>query len=413
MVTTNGYIRLKTIFFTFLSLCLFTNLSFSTNMINGGDPIGDANKVKKIVLDAGHGGKDPGAVGKRSKEKDIALSLTLKLGKSINKSYPDIEVIYTRDKDEFIELHERARIANDANADLFISIHCNSVTNPKPYGSETYVMGLGEQGRNLEVAKRENGVILLEENHKQNYNGFDPNSEASHIILNMYQNAFWDQSIAIASSIEENLKVRNSRNSRGVKQLPLLVLRNTYMPSVLFEAGFISNPTEEKYLLSEKGQNEIVESLILAIKDYKKKLEKNPELQKTSASMVEKKVEEKAPEIAKTSHATDSKPAIQEKQMPTSQIPTSQVKSGLEFCVQLAATPKKENIKSGQWKNIKNLSIRFENNMYKYQVTAIESYNEASDIKKQMRARGFNGAFIVAYSNGDRVNISEAVSMSH
>ncbi|WP_236975608.1 N-acetylmuramoyl-L-alanine amidase [Membranihabitans maritimus] len=413
MVTTNGYIRLKTIFFTFLSLCLFTNLSFSTNMINGGDPIGDANKVKKIVLDAGHGGIDPGAIGKRSKEKDIALSLTLKLGNSISQNFPEIEVIYTRKTDVKIDLHERARIANNANADLFISLHCNAVNSSSPYGSETYVMGLARNQSNLEVAKRENGVILLEENYKENYNGFDPNSEASHIILNMYQNAYLDNSLALANSFETNLRTRNQRKSRGVKQAGFLVLRNTFMPSVLFEAGFISNPTEEKYLLSEKGQNEIVESLILAIKDYKKKLEKNPELQKTSASMVEKKVEEKAPEIAKTSHATDSKPAIQEKQMPTSQISTSQVKSGLEFCVQLAATPKKENIKSGQWKNIKNLSIRFENNMYKYQVTAIESYNEASDIKKQMRARGFNGAFIVAYSNGDRVNISEAVSMSH
>src|SRR5690606_38548889 len=241
MSVVNYLHKCKTIFLIVLSIGLGINLSLghSTPAWGGGtDPKDIDNQIRTIVIDAGHGGKDPGALGKNSKEKEIVLALSLKLGKEIKKKYPNINVIYTRNSDKFVELHERAHIANEARADLFISIHCNSAGSHEACGSETFVLGLHRNEDNLKVAKRENGVILLEKNHEQNYDGFDPNSEISHIILNMYQNAFLDRSVAFANSLETNLKSKNNRKSRGVKQAGFLVLRNTFMPSILFEAGF-------------------------------------------------------------------------------------------------------------------------------------------------------------------------------
>ncbi|GAA5222096.1 N-acetylmuramoyl-L-alanine amidase [Membranihabitans marinus] len=384
--------------------------------MNPTDFKNNANKIKKVVLDAGHGGKDPGAIGKRSKEKEIALSLVLKLGKAINSKYPDIEVIYTRKTDEFIPLYERAKIANTSNADLFISIHCNSVNNNTAYGSETFVMGLAKNESNLEVAKRENGSILFEENYKQNYDGFDPSSEASHIILNMFQNAYLDRSLDLANIIETNLVTKNKRKSRGVKQAGFIVLKNTFMPSVLFEAGFLSNQKEEAYLLSDKGQNQIVASLVGAIGDYKDHVENEGENVVETPQIVE--VEKPAVVVTKSTPTNNTSSANVNKTTTvtqTSMVTTASQSNykGIEFCVQLAATPRKENIKNTKWRNIENLSIRYENNMYKYQVTAIPSYSKASDIKNSLKARGFDGAFIVAYSNGNRINITDAVAMSH
>lgn len=414
---------LKTFFLTLLSFCLFTNVSFSFSKdTNPTEFKNNANKIKKVVLDAGHGGKDPGALGKKSKEKEIALSLVLKLGKAIKSKYPDIEVIYTRKTDEFIPLHERAKIANSSNADLFISIHCNSVNNNTAYGSETFVMGLAKNESNLEVAKKENGSILFEENYKQNYDGFDPSSEASHIILNMYQNAYLDRSLDLANIIETNLVTKNKRKSRGVKQAGFLVLKNTFMPSVLFEAGFLSNPKEEAFLLSDKGQNQIVASLVGAIGDYKNHVEKEGENVVETPQIVEVKkpavvVTKTTPTQSTSSTSANTSTTAQTQVRQNSSVSTVSASQnpykGIEFCVQLAATPKKENIKNTKWKNIENLSIRYENNMYKYQVTAISSYSAASDIKNSLKARGFDGAFIVAYNNGNRINITDAVAMSH
>src|SRR5690606_6750731 len=207
MSVVNYLHKCKTIFLIVLSIGLGINLSLahSTPAWGGGtDPKDIDNQIRTIVIDAGHGGKDPGALGKNSKEKEIVLALSLKLGKEIKKKYPNINVIYTRNSDKFVELHERAHIANEARADLFISIHCNSAGSHEACGSETFVFGRHRNEDNLKVAKRENGVILMEKNHEQNYHGVDPNSEISHIILNMYQNAFLDRSVAFANSLETN-----------------------------------------------------------------------------------------------------------------------------------------------------------------------------------------------------------------
>lgn len=240
--------------------------------------------VKTVVIDAGHGGKDPGAIGlNKTREKDVALSVALNLGKKIKDNFPDVKIIYTRSTDVFIPLVERANIANRNKADLFISIHCNSSTNRTAFGSSTYVLGLHKTEDNLEVAKRENAVIELEDDVDKNYD-FNPNTPEGHIIMSMKQNAFLDQSIDIAARIESELTgSKESHKSRGVKQAGFFVLYKTSMPSLLAEIGFISNPTEEMYLASKEGQDEIAEGIFNAFLGYKNAIEKTP---KSSSSSV-------------------------------------------------------------------------------------------------------------------------------
>lgn len=229
--------------------------------------------IKTVVIDAGHGGKDPGASGPgKTNEKDIALIVALKLGDYITKNFPDVNVIYTRKTDVFLELHERAEIANKAKADLFIAIHINSSPNPEFYGTSTYVLGLHRTEANLEVAKRENSVILLEDDRDKNYE-FDPNSPEGHIIMSMKMNAFLDQSIDLASKVENQFENYAKRKSLGVKQAGFYVLYKTTMPSLLAEIGFISNPEEEKFLGSVKGQDQLATALLNAFRTYKTEME--------------------------------------------------------------------------------------------------------------------------------------------
>jgi N-acetylmuramoyl-L-alanine amidase len=230
-------------------------------------------KVDVIVIDAGHGGKDPGTQGKYSKEKDIALKISLKLGKYIEQNLPDVKVIYTRKNDTYLAYHERPVIANKHKADLFICIHANSNPNAKAHGTETYVMGLAKEEKNFAVAKRENSVILLDENYKEHYEGFDPESPESYILFSLTQSAFLESSLNFANKIESQFKAETQRSSRGVKQGPFWVLWSTAMPSVLIETGFLSNPAEEKYLLSNQGQDAIALGIYRAFKEYKSEVE--------------------------------------------------------------------------------------------------------------------------------------------
>lgn len=230
-------------------------------------------RVRKIVIDAGHGGKDSGTIGSFSYEKDVALEIALKLGNIINKYMEGVEVIYTRKDDTFISLENRANIANKNGADVFISIHCNAVGNHEVYGTETWVMGPHKTAGNLEVAKRENAVVLLEEDYETNYEGFDPNAPESHILFSLYQNAYIGNSLKLAQNIENQFKDRVGRNSRGVKQAGFLVLWKTSMPSVLVETGFLSNKKEEKYLNDELKQSYIASGIFRAFRDYKQEIE--------------------------------------------------------------------------------------------------------------------------------------------
>ncbi len=250
-------------------LCITLLLSFSVLQAGSGF------EIKTVVIDAGHGGKDPGAIGPgKTYEKDVALAVALRLGEAIKKAHPAVNVIYTRKTDVFLELHERAEIANKNKADLFIAVHINSSTNPQAYGSSCYVLGLHKTEANLEVAKRENAVILLEDNRDKNYD-FDPNTPEGHIIMSMKQNAFLEQSISMASKVEEQMENNARRKSLGVKQAGFYVLYKTAMPSILAEIGFISNPEEEKFLKSEAGQEKIGNALFKAFAVYKAEMEQS------------------------------------------------------------------------------------------------------------------------------------------
>lgn len=229
-------------------------------------------KVRTVVIDAGHGGKDIGCNGRISREATIALKVALELGAEIEANMPDVKVIYTRKTNVFVELIDRAGIANKNNADLFISIHCNAGP-AAAYGTETYTMGLHKTEGNLQVANRENSVILKEENYEKNYDGFDPRSPESHILMSLNQSAHMDNSLRFAQKVQHNFKTKVGRVSRGVKQAGFLVLWKSAMPSALIEVGFLTNPTEEKYLNDKLGQTYIASGIYKAFKDYKQELE--------------------------------------------------------------------------------------------------------------------------------------------
>jgi N-acetylmuramoyl-L-alanine amidase len=230
-------------------------------------------KLDVVVIDPGHGGHDPGNMGKKTKEKEIALKISLKVGAYIEKNFPNVKVIFTRKDDHYLALDERANVANKNKADLFICIHANSHTTSKPYGTETFVMGLHKDEGNFEVAKRENSVILLDENYEERYEGFEPNSPESYILFSLTQSAYLENSLKFAQKVEAQFKNRVGRSSRGVKQAGFVVLWRTAMPSVLVETGFLSNPTEEAYLATEEGQDMIASGIYRAFKEYKSEVE--------------------------------------------------------------------------------------------------------------------------------------------
>jgi N-acetylmuramoyl-L-alanine amidase len=264
--TLNIELALRNIGLTVLLLAI-TLLNSSSTSIN------HEFKVDVVVIDAGHGGHDPGTRGKKALEKDVALKIALKLGSHIEKNIPGVKVIYTRKSDKYIELDERAAIANRNKADLFICIHANSVPGSKAYGTETYVMGLHKDNSNFEVAKRENSVILMEDNYEERYEGFDPNSPESYILFSLTQSAFQESSLLFAQKIEQQFKNRVGRSSRGVKQAGFVVLWRTTMPSVLIETGFLSNGQEEEILAGDQGQELIASGIYRAFKEYKSDVE--------------------------------------------------------------------------------------------------------------------------------------------
>lgn len=249
-------------------------LFIAITLLNSGSTvIRNDFKIDTIVIDAGHGGHDSGTRGKKALEKDVALRIALKVGNYIEKNVPGVKVIYTRQDDRYLALDERADIANKAKADLFICIHANSNPNRLAYGTETYVMGLHKEDNNFEVAKRENSVMLLDENYEERYEGFDPKKPESYILFSLMQGAYQENSLRFAQKIEDQFKNRVGRVSRGVKQAGFWVLWDTAMPSVLIEVGFLSNVNEEKYLSTENGQDLIASGIYRAFKEYKNEVE--------------------------------------------------------------------------------------------------------------------------------------------
>ncbi|MBB68887.1 MAG: N-acetylmuramoyl-L-alanine amidase [Flavobacteriaceae bacterium] len=324
-----------------------------------------------VVLDAGHGGKDPGRPTSYGyKEKDIALDIVLKVGKNLE-SVPGVSVIYTRKTDIFLELRERATIANKADADLFVSVHCNA-HDSQAHGTETYVLGLHRNDSNFKVAQKENEVIFLEKDYEKNYEGFDPTSPESFIGLTLLQEDYLDQSILLASTIQKNFTETLKRKNRGVKQAGFWVLHNTYMPSVLVETGFITNKKEGDYLNSKRGKIEVSKSISDAILSYKSIL--NPDI-----------------DILETPISTPLETA------------------NIIFKVQIAASSKKLALKPYNFNGLDELSRKKKGKIWRYFYGETKDYNQAVIMKDMVVSRGYTTAFVVAYLNGDRISIENAI----
>lgn len=335
------------------------------------------NKIQTVVIDAGHGGKDSGAVGKKGKEKDIVLAVAKKTGNYIKKKYPDVKVVYTRDKDVFVELIERARIANRNNADVFISIHCNSVANsPKTGGAETFIMGEHRNSANLAVAKRENASILYESNAEENYGGFDPNSTEAYIAFSFIQSEFKQRSLELAELIQNELVTKAKRGNRGVQQAGFMVLYKTAMPSVLVELGFISNPTEEQYMMSADGQDYLASAIYRAFCTYKTNYESN------SVEMQQEVVEQP--------------------QTPTQDIPAVDKNKGVVYKVQFASKSRKVDNAQSVYKNLQDVDFYEHNGMYKYTAGCFRNKADADAYLKEVIAKGYADAFVVKFENGVR-----------
>lgn len=335
-----------------------------------------------VVLDAGHGGKDPGRPTKNGyKEKTIALKVVLELGKALEKN-PNFKVIYTRKTDVFLELYERAAIANKADADLFVSIHCNA-HHTQAYGTETYVLGAKNTDRNLAVAKAENEVIFLEDNYEKNYAGFDPSSPESSIAIGIEQEVYVEQSIILAKKIEDNFSKRLKRKSRGLKQLSLWVLHNTYMPSVLVETGFITNKKEGAFLNSKAGQLKIAKQIENAILDYKKELDQNV----GDSFILDDKLED---------------PIVLPERDET-------IIPGVTFKVQIAASSRALAPKGYNFKGLADISRNKVGNLYKYYHGATSDYSLIKEMKNTAALKGYSSCFIVAFKNGKQISVEEAL----
>lgn len=363
-----------------------------------------SNQKFTIILDAGHGGKDPGNSYHGFVEKEIALKTTLKLEKYLKRDN-NIQVVYTRKSDVFIELKDRPKKANSIDANLFVSIHCNSVDNPIPFGTETFVMGLARSKGNLEIAKQENSVILLEKDYKQTYKGFDPKNPETLIGLKILQEDYLDRSINLASKIESNFKNKLHRKSRGIKQTPLWVLDAAYMPSVLIELGFLSNSEEGHYLNSEEGQNNMAEAIASAIIAYKKEYfgtQSNDDYEELPS----KKVVEN--EDKDSSKSTKSKRII-EKQVLQKQESKTQ-NSDVVFKVQFAAGNKNIKLNSSNFKGLKNVSMTTSNgSFYKYAYGLTSDYKTAKEDLKIVKSKGYTSAYIIAIKDGKNISIQEAL----
>ncbi|MEI7675424.1 MAG: N-acetylmuramoyl-L-alanine amidase [Bacteroidales bacterium] len=336
----------------------------------------------KVVIDAGHGGKDPGAIGSRTKEKDINLGVALQLGEMIKERQPDVKVIYTRDDDFFVELQDRANIANRSKAQLFISIHTNSAKSRDARGTETYTMGLRRANENLEVAKRENSVILLEDNYKVKYEGFDPTSSESYIMFELLHDRFIEQSISMASSVQKEFRDSNCID-RGVRQDVFLVLRNTGMPSVLVEVGYISNPTEEEFLRSKAGQQKLASSIYAAFCQFKRNFD-NRQGRQVSAPKAKIEIPEKR-DTTTTIEKTGSATSVQ-----------------LIYKIQLFATPTKLKSNSAQFKGLNPVDFFEEKNLYKYTYGSSTDLADISKKRKEISSK-FKDCFIVGFRNGEKV----------
>lgn len=368
-----------------LLAALFFNISFTNDQEKTN------SKIRTIVIDPGHGGHDPGNLGTgryKTTEKHIALDISLKLGAYIAEAFPEIKVIYTRStNDKFLELGERTQLANDNNADLFISVHCDAFTNPEAYGAGVYVMGMSKLKANMDIAMKENSVIYLEDDYKENYDGFDPNSPESYIVFSLTQNTYLDQSLCIAEQIEQQFSTFSNSKSRGVKQAPFYVISRANMPSILIECGFLTNPKEEDFLHSEKGQDYLASAIFTAFSAYKENFE--------GVSLEKEVIEPIVVEKEKTTKISEPK-----KELSADKV---------VFKVQIG-TYLKSMLNEALFKEI-NAEEEILNGTFKYYVGNETDKLAIDNLKIKMKEKGFKGAFGVAFFKGNRISTKEALSL--
>lgn len=417
----------KILHIAFLLIISFWTVSFSPKFA-------PAFGVKTVVIDAGHGGKDPGCHGSKYKEKDVALAVALKLGKYIEENLKDVKVVYTRKTDVFLELQQRAEIANKAKADLFICIHCNSacyrdkklkkdICKDEVAGAETYIMGIKNEQGKLDVAKRENSAILLEDNYVQKYDGFDPNSDESYIIMSMFTDTYLNQSLNFASKLQKEYKTKANRNDKGVKRASLWVLWRTYMPSVLTEIGFLTNPEEEQFLGSTKGQDYIASCIFRAFREYKDEIEGvNKKYDDVFAKQETYKLsKDDSLELAEIKKALKTAPkeiiidsANSEEKTPIENVVSERTKpeiketpiistSVIVYKVQIASSDKKIPLNSEKFKDVEKPGEYEDKGIYKYTAGEFSKQEDATKLQRILRTKGFPDAFVIAIQDGKRV----------
>lgn len=411
---------------TVLYFCLFScciGLFSMAHASNKSTP--DPVKPFVVVLDAGHGGKDPGNLGNGYMEKIIALKIALKAG-DLLEANQDIKVIYTRDSDHFVDLFKRGEIANKAKADLFISIHCDSHTS-NAHGAGTFVLGLHANKRNFEVAKKENSAIYLEDNFEQRYAQYDINSPESVIGFTIMQEEFLDQSIQLAKSMQDRFANQLKRNDRKVKQAGFIVLHQTFMPSVLVEAGFLTNPSEGAYLNSKKGQEQIAKAIAEAVLEYKNSVRSSsvvsnplgvsqalpPNQQKETSMEVKKEpatkeMEEQLPKAKEASQKQNTPKQVLSKGGDSKEV-SEKLNVGIEFKVQLMAVAKKMELSPENFNGLKPLSMEAVGSLNRYLYGGVSNYADAKNLLLKAVEAGYSTAFIVAYQNGEKLPLSQAL----
>ncbi|MFV5696594.1 N-acetylmuramoyl-L-alanine amidase family protein [Flavobacterium sp. LB3P122] len=362
------------------------------------------SNIFKVTLDAGHGAHDFGAVYNGHVEKNIALAVVLKVGR-ILEATPKMDVIYTRKTDVFIDLVERANIANRADANIFVSIHCNANRNTEGYGTETYVMGMTKVASNLEAAKKENSVITLEKDYKQKYEGFDPNSPETMIGMTLMQEEYLDNSISLASKVEDAFEGLGKKiRGGGVKQAPYMVLHKAYMPRILIEMGFISNFTEGNLLDSEVGQNDIARAIADAILSYRRDYYGNGETE-----MIDVRPSQKIIEKPTRDTSSPSKTKVNFNSSELKKATKSNDTSATLYKVQLSASVRKVELAPKNFKGLKNISVDYDNRVYKYMYGETADYDEAKKQLQEAKDKGYDSAFIIAFKNGEKISIQEAL----
>jgi len=389
-------------------IILLTGISFFS-------PVNAQDARFTVVLDAGHGGHDPGAMSSNSREKDINLAVVLDLGAIIEQKFKDVKVIYTRKTDKYLTLQERADVVNDHHADLFICIHTNASLSSAAYGAESFTLGLAKSRANLDVAMRENSVILLEEDYRTKYKGFDPKSVDSYIMFEFMQDKYIDKSVEFSSSIQKQFVNYCQRTDRGVRQAGFWVLHRSACPSVLVELGFISNQAEEKYLTSEKGQKEMANAIFNAFVDYKRNHDKRSGRQTTQVSKIDQRVKEddhtqKKSEQTVEKLKPESDSVLRQNKIDKLLISQKIIQTPV-YKIQLFASKKKVNINSSEFKGVSNTEYFEENGYFKYTVGVETDYSKIEKIKNKI-AHKFPNAFIIAFVDDKKISVNEAFKLN-